>query len=392
MWIPVARTHVRSVVISATQTPHLRKDDRVQLISSDQLKRLEIHLADVLGPTLASDPNSRSSSLPELSEALRMYVMAGGKRVRPQLVVWTFQHCVESRLAREIPRAVMDLACSWEIFHAFLLVHDDIIDKGETRRSQPSLHRRLASLDSGSETFGVNLAIVGGDLLFTAALTLLHQLDLPHDRYRQVLQLFSRVASITGFGQAIDIVQGHVPLSAVREEELLREYHWKTAAYTFEGPMLSGAIAAGAPGAAQAALSKFSLSLGQAYQLQNDLIDLSTPIHEGSDLVQGKRTITLLRARAALSDADRAAFDYRVAMATTQSHTAMHEAELLRQYLLNSDAATQTRQLVTDLLVEAETATRDPSLPQTLQVALSSLLGNLKASYFIEPATHPAAC
>lgn len=354
----------------------------MRLIASDQLERLESHLAALLGPTLSSDPNAKSTSLPELSDALRSYVLAGGKRVRPQLVLWTWQHCQVGRLEASPTTSILNLACAWELFHAFLLAHDDIIDKGETRRSQPSLHRRLASLDSGSEVFGINLAIVGGDLLFTAALQLLHDLDLPHEPYRQILQLFSRIASITGFGQAIDIVQGHVPLSAVREEELLREYHWKTAAYTFEGPMLSGAIAAGAPKAAQAALSRFSLSLGQAYQLQNDLIDLSAPSHEGSDLVQGKRTITLLRARAALSETDRAAFDYRVAMATTQSHTAMHEAELLRQYLLKSEAATQTQMLVNDLLAEAETATRDTSLPGTLQVAMTSLLTNLKGSYF----------
>ena len=57
------------------------------------------------------------------------------------------------------------------------------------------------------------------------------------------------------------------------------------------------AILAGASEGAQRAISRFALALGQAYQLQNDLLDLSQPVHEGSDLVQGKRTIALVRAR-----------------------------------------------------------------------------------------------
>jgi len=353
----------------------LKEGLTLRLVSPAELSLLETHLSGLIDRTLGGH------DLGELTDALRAYVLSGGKRIRPQLCLWTYQHCGGTE-SSNTSHSVLDLACAWELFHAFLLAHDDIIDNGDYRRAQPSLHRRLAALDSGSPIFGINMAIVGGDLLFTAALSLLHNLELPGDRYRDVLKLFSRVASTTGFGQAIDIVQAHVPLDAVREEELLREYHWKTAAYTFEGPMMSGALAAGASVPAQQAISRFSLALGQAYQLQNDLVDLAAPAHEGCDLVQGKRTITLIRARAAMSPPDRAALDYALASATLGGTDGVAIAERLRQDLLDRGAVARTADVVTTLLVDSETAASDSALPPTLRTGLHQLLQSLRAAYF----------
>ena len=94
------------------------------------------------------------------------------------------------------------------------------------------------------------------------------------------------------------------PRSARRRS--CRQYHWKTAAYTFEGPMLSGALLAGLGEPAGGPCPPSPCALGQAYQLQNDLVDLGGAAHEGCDLVQGKRTVTLLRARSAMPDGQRA--------------------------------------------------------------------------------------
>jgi geranylgeranyl pyrophosphate synthase len=270
----------------------------------------------------------------------------------------------------------------WEIFHAFLLAHDDIIDNGEMRRARPTLHRQLASLDAGSAVFGVNLAIVGGDLLFSGALRLLHDLELPPPAYREVLRLFSRVACQTGFGQAIDICQSHERLDDVCERTLLRGYHLKTAAYTFEGPMLAGAVVAGVAPAAREALSRYALALGQAYQLHNDLIDLATPASAGCDLVQGKRTVTLLRARGALPAEARGAFDARLARAATGGPAGIAEAESLRLQLRDGAAAGDTRRLIADLVSEAETATTDAALPRPLGAAMGELLRTLGREHF----------
>ncbi len=361
----------------------------VQLLTSaDDLARIEVHLSSVLKRTLCADGFS------SLSSAIIDYVTAGGKRLRPQLTLWTWRHLVAAEPAAregpgEPPAALMDIASAWEIFHAFLLAHDDIIDNGDTRRAKPSLHRQLALLDSGSSVFGTNLAIVAGDLLFGAAMRLFHEVDLPPQPYRDVLRLFSRVACTTGFGQAIDICQSHVPLDAVAEETLLREYHWKTAAYTFEGPMLSGAIVAGVGADAQAAISRFALALGQAYQMHNDVIDLHTPASEGSDIAQGKRTITLIRHRAALGSDDRRLFDHRLASAQQPSAYRLADVEHLRRQMIDAGADRKTLELVADFLHQAACAADDAALQtqacRPLAVAMRGMLAQLGQTYFSTP-------
>jgi geranylgeranyl diphosphate synthase type I len=361
----------------------------LKLISDADLSRIDDHLAGLIDRLLDADGLSR------VKDVVRWYVLDGGKRVRPQLCIWTWEMSRQSSVARreeeidlpptavrELPPALLDVACGWELFHAFLLAHDDIIDEAETRRDRPALHRQLAALDSNCPKFGKNLAIVAGDLLFSASMRLWHELEVPVEQYRPLLRLFSRVASTTGFGQAIDICQSHVPIDQVCERTLLREYHWKTAAYTFEGPMLSGAIMAGADEARQSAISRYALALGQAYQLQNDLIDLASPVHDGCDLVQGKRTVTLVRARSAMSEARRRDFDRKIEdLERANGHTAALAAELQRE-LIACGAADRTRELVCDFLYEASTAADDPALPAALREGMRRLLESLQRQYF----------
>lgn len=346
----------------------------MNLISQAELDRIERCLESLL-PTA-----SGAEGLAFFEEALRAFVMSGGKRVRPQLCLWTLQRGGGGDA--QINAAALRIACAWELFHAFLLVHDDLIDQAETRRELPSLHRHFQQLGEVRPKIGRDLAIVAGDLLYGAAMGAFHDVDLPPDLYRRQLRLFSRVSVTTGLGQAIDIVQAETPLDRTSERALLREYHWKTAAYTFEGPMLSGAILAGADDAVIAAISRFALSLGQAYQLQNDLIDLATPAHEGCDLAQGKRTVTLMRGRESMTAAQREAFDARLESLPRAHGGAVALAEELRLELLRVGAPQRTRQLIEEFLDEARGAACDPVLPATLRDGLGGLLAQLNRQYF----------
>ena len=273
-----------------------------------------------------------------LGDRLLNYVAGGGKRIRPQLVLWTFMHATTADLCP----AALDVASAWELFHAFLLIHDDIIDGSDSRRGGPSLHRQLQSLDSDSPRFGCNLGIVAGDLLYAWSNRLLADLDVAPDVYRTVHRLFARIASVTGVGQAMDVLQSHASLAGRDEETLLREYHWKTAAYTFEGPMLTAAVLAGLSEDTHAAISQYALCLGQAYQMQNDLLDLVRPVVEGSDLVEGKHTYTLLKAREHLAGSDRQLFDRDFAKVVASEGRAVPLAESIRQRLLNTPALAAT--------------------------------------------------
>lgn len=361
----------------------------MNLLSADQRRRLEGHLDRRLGEVLEAggltDPAGAA-----LATALGCFVSGGGKRIRPQLCWWTFAECGggggdedDATLA-----ALLDAACAWEVFHAFLLIHDDIIDAADLRRGQPSLHRALASFDGDSLVFGTNLGIVAGDLLFAAALRLWgsvarHAPDMR--RYVEAFDVFSRIALETGVGQAADITQAHADVRHVTEQQILTGYTAKTAAYTFEGPMLTGAILAGADASARGRLARFAASLGQAYQLQNDLLDLASPIGEGSDLAQGKRTLTLIRARALCEDPS--AFDAEIGLiGTTVGTGRLEAAERLRQRVFDSGAVEATRRRIEDLVRIARQQTTGDGLPGSLASGLGQLLDTLEAGYFAESA------
>lgn len=346
----------------------------VQLLARDILDAIETRLDRAIRDRLNVAP------MDALAGHVVDFTRSGGKRIRPQLVAWTWQHASSAPI--EPPSEVLDVAVAWELFHAFVLVHDDIIDASEERRGLPTLHHALASLDSDCLTFGSNLAIVAGDLLFAAAFDVLHAIDIDPLTHRDLLRTFSRIAMQTGFGQAIDIIASHRSFDEVNAELILREYLWKTAAYTFEGPMLSGAILAGVDRAGLDAISRFALALGQAYQLQNDLIDLGTTVSEGSDLVQGKRTVSLIRHRSSLDAAGRASFDHRLQLIARGNGHATDLAEQLRRDLLAAGVHTQTQLVIDEYRRSARQALAEASLPVGLRDAMESLAGVLDASYF----------
>lgn len=348
----------------------------LNLISDKQFEDFDKHFRSKLDQTL-DIPH-----LASLSHLMKLYACRAGKRLRPQLVIWTYMNACEG-FESSPPPSVMDVASAWEIFHSFLLIHDDIIDGSDQRRSQPALHKQLQSLDSDSPRFGINLGIVAGDLMYAVTQRILADLDTSAEAYRQLQRLFARVASLTGFGQAVDILQSHTPLESCDARTLMQEYHWKTAAYTFEGPMLSGAILANLSDPACQSISDFALSLGQAYQIQNDLIDLLKPVSEGSDLVEGKRTLTLLLARSAQGLAERDAFDDALNLIQNAPlEQALPLAEQLRSRILQTQAVQQTTDIIRDLLETSASSLKSRTLPDSLRRSMRLILDRMQETYF----------
>ena len=112
----------------------------LKLLSPDELSKIERHLGQRLDSLLTDlSADADVPGLHRLTGTIRDYVTRGGKRVRPQLCLWAFHQTGGGA----VTESVLDLACAWEIFHAFLLVHDDLIDAADTRRAD-----RRASTDS----------------------------------------------------------------------------------------------------------------------------------------------------------------------------------------------------------------------------------------------------
>ncbi len=350
--------------------PPTDRETRLDLLDEEQLAQLESHLKRLISRFQIS------RALPDLHAAMGDFVLRGGKRLRPQLCIWTSLRAGRS----ELDDPLLDMACVWELFHAFLLVHDDLIDDSDSRRGRPSLHRSLSAIQ-GCSASGRHLAIVAGDLLFTESIRLLHELDLSADTHRRLLRLFSSIAATTGAGQAIDICQTHAAPSALDEASLLSAYDCKTAAYTFEGPMLSGAILAGLDDASLAPLRDFARLLGQAYQIHNDLKDLSSIAQPGCDLAQGKRTAPVAWAREAMDPTDRGRLDDALLLIPEANGEALGLAENVRLRLLEAGVVGVTRRRLDSILDDAAQAAESMS-QRELRSAVAALQERLRSDYF----------
>ncbi|MEV0188214.1 polyprenyl synthetase family protein [Kitasatospora purpeofusca] len=242
---------------------------------------------------------SRLHLPPQAARSLRSFLDAGGKRLRPLL-------CAVGWYAAgghgPVPEAVVRAASALEMFHAFALVHDDIMDRSDTRRGHPTLHRALArqyadrTPDATAEHLGTGAAILVGDLALCWSDELLHSADIPADRLRAVRHLSDLMREEAMYGQYLDLLAPTTPAHDIRTP--LTVIRYKTAKYTCERPLHIGAALAGAGPTVLRACTAFALPLGEAFQLRDDLLGVfGEPDRTGKsrldDLREGKRTVLL---------------------------------------------------------------------------------------------------
>lgn len=221
------------------------------------------------------------------------YVLAGGgKRLRPVLVLL-------SAALYDVPAArALPAALAVEVFHNFTLVHDDIMDGAETRRGRPTVHVR----------WGVSTAILAGDYLMALAYDLLASVET--DRPKSLMRAFHRMVVRLCEGQAYDT--HFEDRKAVSVAEYLTMIEGKTGAL-LELAFELGGLLGGADGVACDLLRTIGMHVGRAFQIQDDLLDLTATDGAwgkaiGGDLIAGKKTYLLLRAMERAEGSDRAWF------------------------------------------------------------------------------------
>lgn len=255
--------------------------------------------------------------------------LTGGKRFRAQFAVLGYRSVRELDLSDAVDGAadaVLDAACALEFFHAAALIHDDIIDRSDTRRGRPAAHRAFATLHAGerwagaSEHFGIAAAILLGDLLQSWADELMQSAcagAASPAAARAARAHFNRMRSEVAVGQYLDVLEEQQPAFAAHDEQLERSTRvlvYKSAKYSVEAPLLIGAALAGADEEHEQALRDYGLPIGVAFQLRDDLLgvfgDASvTGKPAGDDLVEGKRTVLVTLARENLPGTQRRIFD-----------------------------------------------------------------------------------
>ncbi|MGW1281626.1 polyprenyl synthetase family protein [Streptomyces tsukubensis] len=234
----------------------------------------------------------------EMAALLSDFLAAGGKRIRPLLCL-TGWHTAGGR---GHPLPVVRTAAGLEMFHAFCLIHDDVMDRSDTRRGHPTLHRTLAARHAPGRTataaqrLGSSTAVLIGDLALTWADELLHTAGLSHQQLTDVLPLLDAMRTEVIYGQYLDVLATGTP--GVDVGRALAICRYKTAKYTIERPLHIGAALAGADQTLLDSLSAFAIPLGEAFQLRDDLLGVfGDPAHTGKpaldDLREGKATVLI---------------------------------------------------------------------------------------------------
>jgi len=237
-------------------------------------------------------------SSPLLYDGIEDFLLRPGKRIRAILFILSYLGYTSKK--RSSHEKLVKSSLSFELLHNFLLIHDDIIDKSDLRRGKPSLHNffnKKFRLDK-KDCFGQDLGIVAGDIIFALAVKALFSLHVPAARKEKALEIFTQTAAFTGIGEFIDVVNNKAKIDRIRQKDIFLTYTLKTAKYTFESPLVIGATLAGAPVKDISILSKMGIILGEAFQIQDDLLDIFSSSEKTgkkalSDLSESKKTILM---------------------------------------------------------------------------------------------------
>ncbi len=283
-----------------------------RLTPASDRDRVDLDLAAFLEETRRS--YAANPHVAPLYAHLTEFVLRGGKRLRPRLCLASYR--ILTGRFEPPPRPVALASASLEIFHAFMLVHDDLIDGSVIRRNRPTLHEAiLQDADRPDETVerkrACDLGLIAGDLLFALGMRLLSHSGLDDAGLGRVNRLVSDMLFETGLGEALDVLYDDCPLEHLTEEQLIESYLRKTARYSVSGPLVLGATLAGASIPVIRALDRFGDLLGFGFQVQNDLeaLDEDPEYGDQPDLDAGKRTYVLWSAFNRLNESGKRALN-----------------------------------------------------------------------------------
>ena len=204
------------------------------------------------------------------------HIIGGGeKRLRPALVL------LSSGLFEPVKTQHHELAAIVEFIHTATLLHDDVVDESAMRRGK----------STANHLFGNAASVLVGDFLYSRAFQMMVKLQ-----NMRVMDVLSEATNIISEGEVLQLMNIHN--ADVTEQEYLKVIHFKTAKL-FEAATRLGAVISGANSTDEIALAQYGMRLGTAFQLIDDVLDLSGDVNQigknlGDDLSEGKPTLPLL--------------------------------------------------------------------------------------------------
>jgi len=197
----------------------------------------------------------------KIHQAMRHSVFAGGKRLRPIL-------CMEAgrMVAGSLPAGIEHVGAALEMLHTYSLIHDDLpaLDNDDLRRGRPTCHK----------VYGEAIAILAGDALQTQAYAVLARLRCPAEARVRIIEEIARgTGTVDGMigGQVVDLEAEHTK----PDLKMLEYIHRSKTAALITASVVSGGLYAGADEGAVGKLRSFGHSIGLAFQIVDDVLDVT---------------------------------------------------------------------------------------------------------------------
>lgn len=227
-----------------------------------------------------------TTSVPLIGQISQYIIAAGGKRLRPALLLMVSNALGEQRPTKHTLAAVV------ELIHTATLLHDDVVDESTLRRGRPT----------ANESFGNPASVLVGDFLHTRSFQMMVEAG-----NMRILQVLSDATNVIAEGEVQQLINTHD--ASLDEAGYLHVIRSKTAKL-FEASTQIAAILAGANATVEAACATYGQALGTAFQIIDDVLDYDGDAAEmgknlGDDLREGKCTLPLIIAmqRATAEDA-----------------------------------------------------------------------------------------
>lgn len=354
-----------------------------------------MRFVDIIDSQLADFLDQKSDEIQSISPDLvplleySRSLLSGGKRFRARFCYWGYRAVVDSS-AETLPvdrdHPVFTLAAALEVFHAAALVHDDIMDKSDTRRGEPSAHRHFESMHTTQgfakdpAHYGLATALMIGDLLLawsselvTSALAKIPDPDVISGVRREYHKMWNEVT----MGQYLDIHEESCWPLVSDEEKFDRSMlvvTYKSAKYSMEAPLLLGASLGKASPRQLDDLGAFGLPLGIAFQLRDDMLGVFgdpevTGKPAGDDLREGKRTVLIALAQSQMNGGVKAVFEELLGNPDVNEE----QVRVMQNTLRDSGAPEKVEGIIEDSVTRALGALDGADVTETAREELRAL-------------------
>ena len=310
----------------------------------------------------------------QLWQEMFRLVSSGGKRLRPKMTILAY----EAFGGKDVS-SILPIAAAQELLHVSMLIHDDIIDRDYSRYgvdnvagSYDKLYESLVTDKTDRLHYAHSAALLAGDLLISGSYQLTIESKISPDMIIEVQKLLSKSMFDVAGGELIDTESSFRELGAIKSETVAL---YKTASYSFVGPLLIGAVLANASDKDKDALRLFAESLGVAFQIRDDIMgvfgdEAETGKSTTGDIREGKHTLMVEQFYQTASDENKVTFDQYFG----DNGITSEEIDVIKRLLDESGAKDKAEQAISELEAKAREALDSLNLNEEYKEKFQTLI------------------